>query len=520
MLSVMKNLFLHKYHDAPVFLKKRAQTLYYVDLVMISLLLLIALAYTAMVGKNLAAAYGAISMTALVYIVSLLLLKGGRYKGAANTVAIASTVIVIGGFFSKLSYAPQEGYTTYIYFTFFVLVQGALFSSRLIFHGIAAAVIASDFIYLLLARPLVDPAFQKVMAAGAVESAFSLIFVYAMSLQIININRSAVKIAEEEAEQNREQYTSLERLMLTIRDITGSLHESSEKLSGMSVDLSKNSQSQASAAEEIMSTVEEVSAGMETVTSSTGNQYREMISLREMMEQLSNTILEIVARTSSALEQAEAISSTARSGETSLSKMNQSIQKIGGSSQQMTAIVGMINDISDQINLLSLNAAIEAARAGEAGRGFAVVADEISKLADQTASSTREIDTLIQDNNQEIKTGMESVDETVASISQIVQGIATISTMISEIFSHMEQQRTINDQVNEVAEEARERSSDVNNSMEEQKGAVSEIVKSMQNINESTQANAQNSDIVLGRSQELEKMVKLLGDTLSGMEEA
>ena len=81
--------------------------------------------------------------------------------------------------------------------------------------------------------------------------------------------------------------------------------------------------------------------------------------------------------------------------------MNVSITNITESSQQVTDIISIIDDISDKINLLSLNAAIEAARAGEAGRGFAVVADEISKLADQTAASINDIDSLIRKNNNE-----------------------------------------------------------------------------------------------------------------------
>src|SRR3546814_8578331 len=72
------------------------------------------------------------------------------------------------------------------------------------------------------------------------------------------------------------------------------------------------------------------------------------------------------------------------------------IKRLGESSQEIGSIVELINDISEQTNILALNAAIQAASAGEAGRGFAVVADEVQRLAERASNATKRIETLVQ----------------------------------------------------------------------------------------------------------------------------
>lgn len=107
-----------------------------------------------------------------------------------------------------------------------------------------------------------------------------------------------------------------------------------------------------------------------------------------------NKSLDLTKNGSDAMEQAkilmENISNAASSLEEKISELNTGAEKIG-------VIVSVIDDISEQTALLSLNAAIEAARAGEAGRGFAVVADEVRKLADKTTKSTNEIKDMVSD---------------------------------------------------------------------------------------------------------------------------
>jgi len=120
----------------------------------------------------------------------------------------------------------------------------------------------------------------------------------------------------------------------------------------------------------------------------------------------------------------------ARSGQVTLEAMD-GIQR---TSQAMQSAVLVIEDIANQTNLLSLNAAIEAAKAGQSGKGFAVVAEEVRKLADRSAQASRQIHSLIQDVRGAITEGTRNVAETVGSL----KGISTSMTEITQLVGRIE----------------------------------------------------------------------------------
>jgi methyl-accepting chemotaxis protein len=202
-------------------------------------------------------------------------------------------------------------------------------------------------------------------------------------------------------------------------------------------------------------------------------------------------------------------------GAESLEMMNLSISRIADSSRAMKDIVKMISDISDQINLLSLNAAIEAARAGESGRGFAVVADEISKLADQTASSIREIDTLIKGNNNEINSGLARADETTSNIRSIIDGVNEIVAVMEMLSLTMEEQLHAKDIVSGEAGIVRTKSEEIRSATDEQRRSMDEIMKSVSSINELTQQIAAGSEQMSANASRVEGMADALKDDSS-----
>ncbi len=188
-------------------------------------------------------------------------------------------------------------------------------------------------------------------------------------------------------------------------------------------------------------------------------------------EEMSSTIMQNSSNTNDAVELTRSAHEAVRMGRyvvndtkkgldrisAMVSESAQTILDLGKTTAQIGRVVEVINDITDQINLLSLNASIEAATAGEYGRGFAVVADEIKKLAERTSQSTTEITQMIEQiqkamadsirsmerGTKEVERGRELGNKTVEAFNDILQANNQVMEMISSISTASnEQNRT------------------------------------------------------------------------------
>lgn len=147
--------------------------------------------------------------------------------------------------------------------------------------------------------------------------------------------------------------------------------------------------------------------------------------------------------------------------------------RLAEQSQKIGSIVGTIEDIAAQTNLLALNAAIEAARAGEAGRGFAVVADEVRALASRTAASTKEIIAMVAGVKADSEQATTSMNESVEQMNSVAEEASDLENTLSNIRDAV---NNANDQIIQIATAA-----------EEQINATSEISNNMQGISEMAQ---------------------------------
>ncbi|MBI1197565.1 MAG: chemotaxis protein, partial [Phenylobacterium sp.] len=127
---------------------------------------------------------------------------------------------------------------------------------------------------------------------------------------------------------------------------------------------------------------------------------------------------------------------------------------IQASSGKISNIIGVIDEIAFQTNLLALNAGVEAARAGEAGKGFAVVAQEVRALAQRSAEAAKEIKTLISSSGTQVDRGVKLVTDTGKALEAIVERVASIDGLVSEIARAASEQATglaeVNTAVNQM----------------------------------------------------------------------
>lgn len=246
-----------------------------------------------------------------------------------------------------------------------------------------------------------------------------------------------------------------------IRGIISQIAHTSEQVSSSAVELQSNAEQMATGAEEVAAQAETVATAGEEMSATSGDIAQNCQMASEGSQQASAAAVSgarVVDETITVMNSiAERVRSSAKA-----------VESLGSRSDQIGEIVGTIEDIADQTNLLALNAAIEAARAGEQGRGFAVVADEVRALAERTTRATREIGEMIKAIQQETKGAVIAMEEGVSEVAKGSEKAADSGKALEQI---LQQINDVNSQIHQVATAA-----------EQQTATTSEISHNMQQI--------------------------------------
>jgi methyl-accepting chemotaxis protein len=274
-----------------------------------------------------------------------------------------------------------------------------------------------------------------------------------------------------------------QNIITEIGDISQRLAAASEQFTAISMNLAQTKTEITNEASYTASTITDL---IQRVTMLTGEQMQLFESLRKLIENLYKGIQTVNTQAEKTLSLSKNVEQHANDGGESISTMNQSMSRVMKSSNDMIGIIAIINDISDRINLLSLNAAIEAARAGEAGKGFAVVAEEISKLAEQTADSTKNIDSLIKGNSREISLEMKNLEATTGILNQIIAGVEKMKSEIMAISVVANEQLGTAEMVRDNSGDIFVRAMEIKDIASDQKSALDAITLSITNIGQYT----------------------------------
>jgi methyl-accepting chemotaxis protein len=178
---------------------------------------------------------------------------------------------------------------------------------------------------------------------------------------------------------------------------------------------------------------------------------RQAASLEETAAALDEITTVVKKSASEAMHARQVASAADDDAKKSMVVVNQAVDAmnaIAKSAQQISQIIGVIDEIAFQTNLLALNAGVEAARAGDAGRGFAVVASEVRALAQRSAEAAKEIKTLISSSTAQVDTGVSLVAETGKSLERILTQVVDINGIIEAIASGAQEQSAGLQQVN------------------------------------------------------------------------
>ncbi len=260
-----------------------------------------------------------------------------------------------------------------------------------------------------------------------------------------------------------------------IKQVSDGVASAGTQLSASAGQMSNGASQQAERAHQVATASEEMSQTVEDIA-------RNATSIAATAAQAAKTAKDGGTTVEAAVKEVGEIASTVEESASHITSLSELSEKIGD-------IIGIINEIADQTNLLALNAAIEAARAGEHGRGFAVVADEVRKLAERTTGATSEVSGIIREIQSNVTSAVASIDHVTAKVDKgvdlsskagaelrtIVKSVEDLQQMVQQIATAIEEMSATSDQISKDIESISNISGDTSQSSSEVLKASNEL---------------------------------------------
>ncbi|KRG33014.1 chemotaxis protein [Psychrobacter sp. P11G3] len=280
----------------------------------------------------------------------------------------------------------------------------------------------------------------------------------------------------------------LRQLVLVINSTADRVSQSSDQTQMNAVELAEASEHQAQEIAGVSAAINEMTVSIDQVS----NNAAESATVAQRSVAISHNGAEVVQRS---IEGMNVIRDQ-------IQETSKRIKRLGESSQEIGDIVGLINDIADQTNVLALNAAIQASMAGEAGRGFAVVADEVQRLAERSANATKQIETLVKTIQADTNEAVMSMESTT---SEVVRG-ARLAKDAGEALEEVQSvSNTLADLIQNISNAALQQA--------ESAGHISHTMNIIQDITSQTSSGTMATARSIG---ELSEMAAALQESVTG----
>jgi methyl-accepting chemotaxis protein len=302
-----------------------------------------------------------------------------------------------------------------------------------------------------------------------------------------------------------------------IRAMVSRVSEHSQRLSEQVQGMTQSTAEVSAMSEDVSTTIQQIARGAE-------DQATKIAEVHHLMQEMQDSMREVEKKAGEASGAVDKATLTAQAGGkmargtieriTSLNetilKNSEGIHRLGGKSKEIGRVVEIISGISEQTNLLSLNAAIEAARAGEQGKGFAVVADEIRSLADRVGKATEEIGFLIQEIQDETQVAVNSMEKSANEIQVSRDGIKKMEKSLDEIVEVIENVVTFTKSISDLTALQTQRYGKIVHSIQDINAVSEESAASTEEVSASTEEQTASMEQVTATFKELSAMAEEL----------
>lgn len=444
----IENFFLSRFKDQDFIARSKARIFYYYSFFMLMLLGLLLLLYAIMPLDPDLARRGFIGGSAIVVLVlaSLISLRSGKLETAVWVYALPTMLAVVGLRILNSRSSPETAFSTYVFYMPYLIVYAAVFGKRLHVVLVSIFFFATNWLVWVMAREA-SASLQSMLSTGIINSTMGILTTAVISYSLMSIVSKYMLILQNEARTAAEKLDRVRAAMAVAHD---GLHVGSTLLTE-----SKSMEAATGIIEEAVGAIrQEVDAlhgevdkssisntaivnATEELTETTGRYQSITLQASAAVEQMTASIDSISAVSARNRDSVEGLVHSISTAIEVVDLSARTIAVLTTSSESLQDVVNVISAISNQTNLLAMNAAIEAAHAGDSGKGFAVVAEEIRRLAEETATNSRTISEGLTRFFQEISAAGAANKQIEEAFTRIGQQIELTRHAFEEILSGM-----------------------------------------------------------------------------------